>query len=156
MDKNTILNYVTETPGNTNRAVLESILDEYASEGSGMSELDSVFDKIEVTLKVDEESTDDIEFTITCVSETMEEEYSFNGFILSNGTPVVMVEGIVISPDMTVTIPIYILKGEEISLSCSSNDDVSVSTSGDIGGSNVNNLHIFGDCVVIASTGEQK
>lgn len=27
MDKNTILNYVTETPGNTNRAVLESMLD---------------------------------------------------------------------------------------------------------------------------------
>ncbi len=27
MDKETILNYVTETPGNTNRAVLESMLD---------------------------------------------------------------------------------------------------------------------------------
>ena len=27
MDKNTILNYVTETPGNTNRAVLRSMLD---------------------------------------------------------------------------------------------------------------------------------
>ena len=31
MDKNTILNYVTETPGNTNRAVLRSMLDSIAS-----------------------------------------------------------------------------------------------------------------------------
>ena len=34
MDKNTILNYVTETPGNTNRAVLGSMLDSISNDGS--------------------------------------------------------------------------------------------------------------------------
>lgn len=32
MDKNTILNYVTETPGNTNRAILRSMLNSISSE----------------------------------------------------------------------------------------------------------------------------
>ena len=35
MDKNTILDYVTETPGNTNRAVLGSMLDSLSNSGSG-------------------------------------------------------------------------------------------------------------------------
>lgn len=35
MDKDTILDYVTETPGNTNRAVLGSMLDSFASGGGG-------------------------------------------------------------------------------------------------------------------------
>lgn len=39
MDKNTILDYVTETPGNTNRAVLGSMLD---SIGGGSSDLPEV------------------------------------------------------------------------------------------------------------------
>ena len=38
MDKNTILDYVTETPGNTNRAVLGSMLDSINS-GGGESEM---------------------------------------------------------------------------------------------------------------------
>ena len=33
MDKNDILDYVTETPGNTNRAVLGSMLDSFAGSG---------------------------------------------------------------------------------------------------------------------------
>lgn len=38
MDKNTILNYVTETPGNTNRAVLSSMLDSIeGGDGGGLS-----------------------------------------------------------------------------------------------------------------------
>ena len=37
MDKDTILNYVTETPGNTNRAVLGSMLDSIG--GGGESEM---------------------------------------------------------------------------------------------------------------------
>ena len=36
MDKETILNYVTETPGNTNRAVLGSMLDSIDSGGDEM------------------------------------------------------------------------------------------------------------------------
>ena len=35
MDKDTILDYVTETPGNTNRAVLGSMLDSIEGGGSG-------------------------------------------------------------------------------------------------------------------------
>ena len=35
MDKDTILDYVTETPGNTNRAVLGSMLDSMDGGGSG-------------------------------------------------------------------------------------------------------------------------
>lgn len=35
MDKNTILNYITETPGNTNRAVLGDMLDSFAGGGGG-------------------------------------------------------------------------------------------------------------------------
>ena len=37
MDKNDILNYVTETPGNTNRAVLGSMLDSIGRGGSGVN-----------------------------------------------------------------------------------------------------------------------
>lgn len=36
MDKNTILDYVTETPGNTNRAVLGSMLDSFAGSGANL------------------------------------------------------------------------------------------------------------------------
>ena len=36
MDKETILNYVTETPGNTNRAVLSGMLDSIAESGCGV------------------------------------------------------------------------------------------------------------------------
>jgi hypothetical protein len=39
MDKNTILNYVMNTPRNTNRAVLEGMLDSIASAGGGSSQL---------------------------------------------------------------------------------------------------------------------
>ena len=35
MDKNDILDYVTKTPGNTNRAVLGGMLDSYAGGGGG-------------------------------------------------------------------------------------------------------------------------
>ena len=35
MDKNDIIDYVTETPGNTNRAILGSMLDSFASSGGG-------------------------------------------------------------------------------------------------------------------------
>ena len=35
MDKNDILDYVTETPGNTNRAVLSGMLDSIANAGGG-------------------------------------------------------------------------------------------------------------------------
>ena len=39
MDKDTILNYVTETPGNTNRAVLGSMLDSLDSGSENHAEL---------------------------------------------------------------------------------------------------------------------
>lgn len=39
MDKNTILNYITETPGNTNRAVLGDMLDSFAGGGGGGGDL---------------------------------------------------------------------------------------------------------------------
>ena len=39
MDKNTILNYVTETPGNTNRAVLGSMLDSMGGSGTTQSQI---------------------------------------------------------------------------------------------------------------------
>lgn len=39
MDKKTILDYVTETPGNTNRAVLESMLDSIESGSSDNTDL---------------------------------------------------------------------------------------------------------------------
>ena len=38
MDKNDILDYVTETPGNTNRAVLGSMLDSFSGGGGGGAE----------------------------------------------------------------------------------------------------------------------
>ena len=38
MDKNDILDYVTETPGNTNRAVLGDMLDSFAGGGGGSSD----------------------------------------------------------------------------------------------------------------------
>ena len=37
MDKNDILNYVTETPGNTNRAVLSGMLDSMSGGGRSSS-----------------------------------------------------------------------------------------------------------------------
>ena len=39
MDKETILNYVTETPGNTNRAVLGSMLDSMGRDGAVQSQI---------------------------------------------------------------------------------------------------------------------
>ena len=50
MDKNAILDYVTETPGNTNRAVLGDMLDSFGGEGGG----DSDFSIVQVTLTVAE------------------------------------------------------------------------------------------------------
>ena len=39
MDKNDILNYVTETPGNTNRAVLSGMLDSMSGGGAAQSQI---------------------------------------------------------------------------------------------------------------------
>ena len=44
MDKDTILDYVTETPGNTNRAVLGSMLDSMGGGGSSSSVIQLIFD----------------------------------------------------------------------------------------------------------------
>lgn len=58
MDKNTILNYVTETPGNTNRAVLSSMLDSIednssAEEGVLLYEGDHEISSTETTIYFD-------------------------------------------------------------------------------------------------------
>ena len=50
MDKNDILDYVTETPGNTNRAVLGSMLDSFTNGGRGST--------LEVNLIRDERTGD--------------------------------------------------------------------------------------------------
>lgn len=39
MDKETILDYVTETPGNTNRNVLRSMLNQFSKSGGGLPEV---------------------------------------------------------------------------------------------------------------------
>lgn len=44
MDKDTILDYVTETPGNTNRAVLGSMLDEIGGGGAEPLIINRTFD----------------------------------------------------------------------------------------------------------------
>ena len=44
MDKDTILDYVTETPGNTNRAVLSGMLDSMSGGGSSSSVIQLIFD----------------------------------------------------------------------------------------------------------------
>ena len=47
MDKQDILDYVTKTPGNTNRAVLDTMLNDFAGDAGGLS-----FNPAEVTFAV--------------------------------------------------------------------------------------------------------
>lgn len=49
MDKDTILNYVTKTPGNTNRAVLSSMLNSIEGGGSG-SNCELIKAYVEITM----------------------------------------------------------------------------------------------------------
>lgn len=149
MDKNTILDYVIETPGNTNRAVLESILDEYVSESGEGGELDSLFTKIEVTLAVDEQSTDDIEFTLSGLPEVGAN--GFCGFVLVNDKPFFILENMDMSPATTETIPVYILKNESISLSFDSSGSVATTITGEAE-KVINKIIISGDCTITATT----
>ena len=75
MDKDTILDYVTETPGNTNRAVLGSMLD--SIEGGGGSEV------LVVHFKNSEDSVSPFVDYICDTEITVIQE------ALDNGTPVI-------------------------------------------------------------------
>ena len=63
MDKDTILDYVTETPGNTNRAVLSGMLDSIEGGGSGSNVVVVTFNATG--------SNDD--YTITSASHSVDE-----------------------------------------------------------------------------------
>ena len=83
MDKNTILDYVTETPGNTNRAVLGSMLD---SIGGGDSGSGSNISLIHLIREYDEEGYSTNNLTADKTYTEMAEEGAKNICIAMDNT----------------------------------------------------------------------
>lgn len=77
MDKEDIINYVMETPGNSNPAVLGSMLESYGGGGSGGGSSGGV-----LYVTVTDTTTDEFSFTVDKTYEEMVSMIQANGIVI--------------------------------------------------------------------------
>lgn len=115
MDKNDIIEYVMNTPHNTNKAVLSSMLNQLTEGGGGGS---SDFSTAEVTVQITSAQPGVAIYIPTIISSPMEAIFNNPYNPINSSTP------------QTVTVPLY--KGSLVIIGIWDSGDVTVSISGSV------------------------